>query len=141
MEVEHVKAHRIKMDKKDMSQFEKFVVDGNEKTDELAKAGAMLAEGLMAQTRAKTVRQEREDACAALQYAASSHCLVEDWNDCEEKWIFVDKKREETKHGTEWCAVTSRYRCVRCGRGSKVQEDVRKMHRAEISDKELGKMG
>ena len=43
VEVEHVKAHRTKKDKKDMSQFEKFVADGNEKADELAKTGAMLA--------------------------------------------------------------------------------------------------
>ena len=28
-----------------MSQFEKFVTEGNEKADELAKAGAMLDEG------------------------------------------------------------------------------------------------
>ena len=44
VEVEHVKAHRTKKDKKEMSQMEKFVTDGNEKADELAKAGAMLDE-------------------------------------------------------------------------------------------------
>ena len=39
---------------------------------------------------------------AALQYAASFHCLVERWKDCEElkpkpkeKLIFVDKMSEE----------------------------------------------
>ena len=37
VEVEHVKAHRTKKDKKEMSQFEKFVTEGNEKADELAK--------------------------------------------------------------------------------------------------------
>ena len=74
-----------------------------------------------AQVRAKT---EREEVYAALQYAASFHCLVEEWNDCEElkpqpneKWIYVDKKRKDAKHRTEWCA--SKYRCMRCGRGSK----------------------
>ena len=60
MEVEHVKANRTKIDKKDMSQFEKFVAKGNEKADELAKAGTMLDEGFMAEARAKTVQQERE---------------------------------------------------------------------------------
>ena len=30
----HVKAHRTKKDKKEMKQFEKFVADDNEKTDE-----------------------------------------------------------------------------------------------------------
>ena len=41
---------------------------------------------------------------AALQYAASFHCLVQEWNDCvelkpkpKEKMIFVDNKRKETK--------------------------------------------
>ena len=58
--------------------------------------------------------------------AASFHCLVDEWKDCEElkpkpkeKWIFVDQKREETKHRTEWCAEAEEYRCIRCGRGSK----------------------
>ena len=54
MEVEHVKAHRTKKDKKEMSHFERFVTDGNEKADELAKAGAMLDDGSMAGARAKT---------------------------------------------------------------------------------------
>ena len=73
----------------------------------------------MADTRAKTVQQEREEVHAALQ-------LVEEWKNCEElkpkpreKWIFVDKKREETRHRTEWCAEAKKFRCMRCGRGSK----------------------
>ena len=37
MEVEHVKAHRTKKNKKNVSQFEKFVTEGNEKADELPK--------------------------------------------------------------------------------------------------------
>ena len=45
VEVEHVKAHRTKKDKKEMSHFEKFVTEGHEKADELAKGGAMLDEG------------------------------------------------------------------------------------------------
>ena len=34
--------------------------------------------------RTKTMRQEREEVCAALQYAASFHCVVKEWKDCEE---------------------------------------------------------
>ena len=30
------------------------------------------------------MQQEREEVCAALQYAASFHCLLEEWKDCEE---------------------------------------------------------
>ena len=58
---------------------------------------------------------------AALQYAASFHCLVEEWKDCEElrpkpkeKWIVRrHEKGEEMKHRTEWCAEANRYRCMR----------------------------
>ena len=44
VEMEHVKAHRSKKDKKDMSHFERFAAEGNEKVDELAEEGAMLDE-------------------------------------------------------------------------------------------------
>ena len=76
--------------------------------------------------RAETMKQEREEVYVALQYAASFHCLVEDWKGCEEltpkpmeKWVFVEKKSEQTMHQTEWCAEAKEYRCMRCGRGSK----------------------
>ena len=102
VEVENVKAHRTKNDKNEKSHFEKFFADGNEKADELAKEGAMLDEGFMAETRAKTVEQERDEVYAALQHAACLLCLVREWKDCEElkpkpkdKWIFVDKKKRK----------------------------------------------
>ena len=79
-------------------------------------------EGFLAETKAKTVQQEPEVVDAALQYAASFHCLVGEWKDCEEvrpkpkaKGIVVDKKCEETKHRTEWCDEANKYRCMRCG--------------------------
>ena len=53
--------------KKEMSHFEKFVTEGNEKADDLAKAGAMLDEGFMVQARAETMQQDREEVYAALQ--------------------------------------------------------------------------
>ena len=58
-----------------MTQFERFVTEGAEKADELAKAGAILDEGFMA---------EREVVYVALQYAARFHCSVEQWKGCEE---------------------------------------------------------
>ena len=67
-----------------MSHFESFVTEGNEKADDLAKAGAISDEGFVAEARAETVQQDREEVYAALQYAASFHCLVEEWKDCEE---------------------------------------------------------
>ena len=66
----------------------------------MAKAGARLDEVFMAEASAETMQQEREEVHAALQYAASFHCLVEEWKEREElkpkskeKWIFVDQKK------------------------------------------------
>ena len=109
-----------KKETKDVSNFDKFVTEGNEKADELAKEGALLHEGFWAEARANTLQQERKDENAALQHAASFHCFVEQWKDCEElnlkpkeKWIFVDRKREEMKHRTEWCAGGQKIRISR----------------------------
>ena len=60
VEVEHVKAHSTEKGRKHMSHFEKFVTEGNEKADELAKEGAMLDGDFTAQARADTIQQERE---------------------------------------------------------------------------------
>ena len=38
----------------------------------------------LAEARADTMKQETEEVYVALQYAASFHCLVEEWKDCEE---------------------------------------------------------
>ena len=108
VEVEHFMAHRTGKDKKEVSHFEKFVIEGNEQADVFANEGALLDEGFMAQTRAKTVQQQREEVCAALRYAASLRCVVEERKDCEElklqpkeRWTFLDKKRgSKTSNGT-----------------------------------------
>ena len=55
-----------------MTRFEGFITEGNEKADELAKAGAMMDECFMAEVRAETIKQEREEVYVALQYAAKS---------------------------------------------------------------------
>ena len=72
----------------------------------------------MAQVRASTIQKEREEVYAALQYAASFHCSVEAWKDCEEvkpkskgQWTFVWRKAQmqkmvkvalgRTRHGEE----------------------------------------
>ena len=106
-------AQRKIKDKKEMSHFEKFVTESNEKGDELAKEGAMLDEGFMVEAQAETMQQEREVVYGALQHVASFFCLVEQWKDCEElrpkpkeQWFFVDKKSGSMKHGTEWCVET-----------------------------------
>ena len=146
VEVGHVKAHRTKKRKRKICRsLRSFVMEGNDKADDLAKARALLDKGFMVGARARTMQQEREEVHAALQYAASCHCLVEEWKDCEElrpkpkeKWVFVEKS-ESTMHRTEWCAEAHKYRCVRCGRGSKHMKMLVKCTGPEFLTNSLGK--
>ena len=95
VEVENVKAHRTKKEKEKMTQLGMFVNEGNEKADELAKAGAVLDECFVAEARAESVKQEREEEVhVALQYAANFHCLMEEWTDCEELTAQAEGKVE-----------------------------------------------
>ena len=93
-------------DKKEVSLSEKFVIDGNEKADELAKAGAMFSQGFVAQARASTVQQEREEV-----YAASFHCAVEEWKTIAKNSSPSPKEngllstRKERKQGIERSGV------------------------------------
>ena len=71
-----------------------------------------------------------------MQLCSMQPAFVEEWKDCEElrpkpkeKWAFVAKKSVTLKHRTEWRADASRYRCMRCGRGSCFCEDAWKMYR------------
>ena len=61
LEVEHIRAHSSTKEKQDLSLFERFVTEGNQRADQLAKDGAMLDGGEMAQTRASIVQQRREE--------------------------------------------------------------------------------
>ena len=129
-----------------MTKFERFVTESNGKADELAKAEATLDEGFSAQVRTDTIKQGREEVYVALQHAASFHCLAEQWKDCEElkpnpkeKWSFVDKRSEGMKHRTEWCAEADRYRCMRCGRGSKYMKMPGRCHGPKFLSKRLEK--
>ena len=80
-----MKAHRTKREKEHVTKFERFVTEGKETADDLAKkTGASLDEGSMAEVRADTLQQGREEVYAALQYAARFHCFVDQWKDCEE---------------------------------------------------------
>ena len=79
-----LKPHRTEKERQHVSLVEKILTAGNEKVDEVAKEGAILDGRLKAQARVSTVRQEREEVFAALQYAASFCCLVEELKDREE---------------------------------------------------------
>ena len=82
-----------------MSLFDKFVTEGNEKADDLAKAGATMDEGFMAEARAGTMQQERKEVYVALHFAASFHCLVEERKDCEVGFAKTRRVRERSiKH-------------------------------------------
>ena len=64
VEVERVKAHRTKKEKEKMTQFEMF--EGNEEADDLAKAGAMLDEGL----------KQEQKRCSKKERRCMQHCSM-----------------------------------------------------------------
>ena len=66
-----------------MSLLEKFITEGSEKADELAKE-SWTKVLWHKHEQVQSSKREREEVHAALQYAASSHCLLEEWKDCEE---------------------------------------------------------
>ena len=99
----------------------------------------------MAEIRASTVRQRREEVHATLRCAISFLNLVEERKDCEElkpkperkidfrgtrkkrkqsEWCAtankyqVNKKGEAKTHRMEWCAAANQHHCMRCGRSS-----------------------
>ena len=113
-----------------MSYFDKFITDGNEKADELAKASFFtrqkfresdVGRWIRGGEESKTVKQEREEVCAALQYAAYFHCLLEKCKHCEElkpkpkkQCFFVYKRKNVTRHRTEWRAAVNKSRSMKC---------------------------
>ena len=109
VEVEHVKAHRTKKDKQHMSHLEQFVTEGNEKADELAKRRSVVGRKGSWWKQEQKLCSRKERRC--MQHC-SFHCLVGQWKDCEElgpkpkeRWIFVDKRREETKQRWTWSGL------------------------------------
>ena len=81
----------------------------------------MMEEGFLAEATTETVQQEREDVDAALQYAVSFHCLVQEWKDFEElkpkpkeKWTFF-LTRKMSKRSIERSGVQrpKKYQCKR----------------------------
>ena len=148
VQVEHVKAHRTKKEKENMSLFEKFVTTRKAMRKQMTwqKEEQCWTKDSLQKVEQKTMQQEREEVYGTLHYAASSHCLVEEWKYCEElrpkpkeKWVFVEKKSRKTMHRTEWCAEANKNRCMRCGRGSKYVKKLRKMCKTTIPHKKLEK--
>ena len=146
MEVEHVKAHRTEKDKKEMSHFEKFVTEGNEKADELAKEGALLDEGFMARQEQRQLSRSEKRCTQFCSVRPVFHCLVEEWKDCEElkpqpkeRLAFVEKRGSKASNGMVCtCQQVSMHGIWK---RQQVNESTRKMHRAKILVKELGKIG
>ena len=101
----------------------------------MAKAGALLDEGFMAEMRLVAMKQEREEVYVALYNAANFHCLVEEWKDCEE----LRPRRERMKRRTEWYAEANRYQCMRCGKGSKYVKMPSRCDGPKFLSKRLGK--
>ena len=84
IEVEHVKAHRTEKETQQLSLFEKFFTEGNEKADELAKEGAMLDGGVVAQARARTGPAGKRRSVCSFAVCSQFSLLVEVWTECQE---------------------------------------------------------
>ena len=80
VEVEHVKAHRTEKDKKEMSHMEKLITDGNEKGTSWQRQEQCRTKDSW-RKREQRQSSKREEVCAALQCAASFHCLIQKWKD------------------------------------------------------------
>ena len=119
-----------------MSLFEKFITEGNEKADELAK-----------KARTSTIHQEREEVRTALQYAASFHCLVEDWKTLKNS-SFSQKKadfrgQEKGVNGAPNRVVCRSWQISvhEMVKKQSVQKMKRKLYRTEILGKEFWEDG
>ena len=65
-EVKHVKTHRTKKEKKATTAEEHFVIEGNEKADELAKGWSGRRWRCDAAAKALTIKQLRKDILASI---------------------------------------------------------------------------
>ena len=127
VEVAHVKAHRTKKGEKEMSHFEKFVTEDNERADELARTGAMLDEGFLAEARADTMQQKREEVhtqlCsmqpASFVWWRNGKIVKSSGPSRKKSGVSLISKSERMEHRTEWCAEANKYRRMRSGRGSR----------------------
>ena len=142
MEVEHVKAHTMK-EKKEMSHFEKFITEGNEKASELAKAGAMMDEGFVAEARVATVKQERERRCtqrcsvrlASVAWWRNGRTVRSSSRSRQKSgllWTRKERKRERGSQQASMCEMWKR---------KQIHEDARKLHPDHHSCHFGGKMG
>ena len=110
-----------------MTLFENFVTEDNEKADELAKDGAMLDGGEMAQIRASTVQRRKKRRFT--RHCRTQLAFTVWWRNGttvklkpkpEDTWTSVDRTVEAKQHRTEWCAATGTHRGMRCGRIKKM---------------------
>ena len=142
----HVKAHRTEKDKKNVSHFEKFVTEGCEKADELAKEGAMCDQGYVAQARAGTfsAREKKYTQLSSMQPAFTvwwrNGGTVQNSSRSQRKVEFrgSTKRGDEALNGTVCCCQQEPMSVM--WKRQQVHEDARTMYRAEILGKDFGKM-
>ena len=97
-----------------------------ESVDEQAKGGARLDGGEMAQVRAVTVQQEREEVTQHCNTQLASAVwwrngkIVKSLDQSQKENGLCHQKKGTKKHRTEWyVGGKQKYRCMRCGRSSK----------------------
>ena len=115
LEVEHVQAHRTKKEKQDMTLFERFVTEGDERADELAKDGSMTDGAEMAP-------DQNKHSPATKRGGFTRHCSTQ--LACAVWWRNRATVRSSNRNlktsALLWIRMwKAKYRCMRCGRSSK----------------------
>ena len=91
-EVEHVKAHGTEKERKICRTLRNMLLMAIRKRTSQPNNARYGMKDFIAQARASTVQQESEEVYAALQFAASFHCLVDVWKDCEKNQAEAKRK-------------------------------------------------
>ena len=134
VEVEHVKAHRTKW----MSHFalRSSSLKATRRRMSWQKKEQCWTKGLW---RKREQRQCSKKDKRCFQFCSMQPAFTAQWKNGDKRK--VDQKSEEMKHRTEWCAEANKYRCMRCGRGSKYMKMPGKCTGPKYLSKKIGKWG
>ena len=118
VEVEHVKAHRTKKEKQICRSLRSLLLKATRRLMSWKKQEQCWMKDFWQKQKQKLFIK-KEKRCVQHCSMRPAFTVVVEWKDCQdceelrpkpkEKWVFVEKKSENMKHRTEWCAAANRY--------------------------------
>ena len=146
VEVEHVEAHRTIKEKENMSKFETFVTEGNEKADDMAKTRAMTKDSWQKQEQRQWNRKERR---------CTQHCSMRPvsnvwWSDgkivkssgpSRKKSGFRGKGEGEYEASNRVVCGSRQVSVYEMWKRKQIYEDARKVYRAKVLVKKVWESG